>query len=250
MIWLLDYTFCITLAGDRALLRVGVTEEIQKKKMVGSNFDGASVMMGKRSGVAARLRDRIGDHHVTMHCVAHNLELAVADAIKEVPYYTKFEDTVKGVFKFYSYSPKKRRELSQISAFLDEDRVHYGGLKAIRWLASQHKALLALQKHYAVTVYHLEDTTSSSGENGAKAKGYLKVLKTEKFLKMLHFMIDVTAILGQLSKQFQYEDLFITDVVGKVEKAKLQLEALKDGGECYNNNNNNNNGLYLSVKCI
>ena len=89
-----------------------------------------------------------------------------------------------------------------------------------------------------MTVYHLENTTTSSGEDGAKAKGYLKELKTEKFVKMLHFMINVTAILGQLSKQFQneiyyYLDLFITDVLNKVEKAKLQLEALKDGGKCY-----------------
>ena len=46
-------------------------------------------------------------------------------------------------------------------------------------------------------------------------------------------MIGTPAILGQLSKRFQHEDLFITDVVSKVDKAKLHLEALKDGGECY-----------------
>ena len=46
-------------------------------------------------------------------------------------------------------------------------------------------------------------------------------------------MIGTTTILGKLSKRFQHEDLFITDVVSKVEKGKLQLEALKDGGECY-----------------
>ena len=43
----------------------GNKQKRQKKKMIGSNFKGASVMMAKRSGVAARLRDRIGDHHVT-----------------------------------------------------------------------------------------------------------------------------------------------------------------------------------------
>ena len=81
--------------------------------MVGSKLDGASVMMGKISVVAARLKGRIGDHHVTTHCLAHDFELAVTDAIKEVPYHTKFDDMVKGVFKFYFYSPKKRRELSK-----------------------------------------------------------------------------------------------------------------------------------------
>lgn len=229
---------------------MGVTLEIQKKKMVGSNFDGAAVMMGKNTGVATRLKQRIGNHHVTTHCVAHNLELAVTDAIKEVSYYSKFEDTVKGIFKFYFYSPKKRRELSQISELLEEDRVRYGGVKAIRWLASQHRALQALQKHYAVTVYHLENTTSSKGEDGAKAKGLLKELKKERFVKLLHYMIDVTAVLGSLSREFQNEDLFITDIICKIEKAKLKLEDLKrKEGECYNSFCNNYDTQSSNFKC-
>lgn len=66
--------------------------------------------MGKKTGVATRLKERIGNHHVTTHCVAHNLELAVANAIKEVAHYSKFEDTVKGIFKFYFlFSEEKKR---------------------------------------------------------------------------------------------------------------------------------------------
>lgn len=104
----LNYTFCITSKGvlegiDRALLRVGITVET-KEKDDWLKLDGASVMMSKMSGVAATPRERIGDHHITTHCVAH-FELAVTDAIKEVPYYTKFDDIVKGAFKFYFYSP-------------------------------------------------------------------------------------------------------------------------------------------------
>lgn len=67
----LKYTFCITSTGvlegiDRVLLCVGITVET-KKIMITSNFDAASIMMGKRSGVTARLRDRIGDHN-TLCC--------------------------------------------------------------------------------------------------------------------------------------------------------------------------------------
>ena len=47
----------------------------------------------------------------------------------------------------------------------------YGDVKGICWLANQQRALLALQKHYAVTVYHLENTTSNSkSEDRAKAR--------------------------------------------------------------------------------
>ena len=98
-------------AIDKGLERVEVNIEQQKKKMVGCNFDGSSVMLGKQSGVAKRLDERVGNYLVSIHCIARCLEPAVLDAVKEVPYLTTFQETVKGIFKYY-YSPKKRRELA------------------------------------------------------------------------------------------------------------------------------------------
>ena len=42
-----------------------------------------------------------------MHCVAHNLELAVGDAIESVPYLKSFMNSVSQIFRFDYYSPKK-----------------------------------------------------------------------------------------------------------------------------------------------
>jgi len=90
----------------------------------------------------AKLRDRIGVHHVTIHCVAHNPELAVTDAIKVVPCYLLF--TQKG----------ERAATKSVSYLISTGFVLV--VSTIQWLASQHRALLALKKHYAVTVYNLE----------------------------------------------------------------------------------------------
>ena len=60
-----------------------------KQKLVGCNFDGASVMMGSKTGVAKRISELVV-HNIIIFCVAHNLELAVVDAIKNVPYLQKF----------------------------------------------------------------------------------------------------------------------------------------------------------------
>ena len=87
-------------ALDNDLQRVGVTIEQQKVKMVSCNFDGAAVMMGKHSGVATKLKERVGNYLVAIHYVAHCLELAVLDAVKEVPYLKTFQETVKEVFKY------------------------------------------------------------------------------------------------------------------------------------------------------
>ena len=220
-------------AIDKGLERVGVSVEDQKKKMVGCNFDGASVMLGSKSGVAQKLKERVGNYLVPIHCVAHCLELAILDAVKEVPYLKTFQETVEAVFKYYYYSPKKRRELASLSDILDEAKAHYGGLKAVRWLASRNRALVALQTHYAVTVAHLENASTGKKEDAAKATGILKVLKSEQLVKYLHFMIDVTSVLSRLSVQFQKDDITINEVVCGIEKSITELKKLEKGGVHY-----------------
>lgn len=94
----------VTAAIQKGLQTVNVDETVLKKKLACCNFDGASVMMGKKSGVAKRLQDIAQRPVCIIHCVAHNLELAVLDAIKQTPYLVTFEETVKSIFKFYFYS--------------------------------------------------------------------------------------------------------------------------------------------------
>ncbi|XP_033753177.1 zinc finger protein 862-like [Pecten maximus] len=214
---------------DRALETIGIDENAFKSKLVGCNFDGAAVMMGQKGGVAAKVKERV-PHAVAIHCVAHNLELAVLDSVKTVPYLSKFDTTVKNIFLFYYYSPKKRREPRAISDLLDEDAAYFSGMKQVRWLASRHRALKAIEKHYAVTVIHLENTASGKTADAAKAKGILNDFKSHKFVKFLHFMIDVTNILSMLSQGYQRDDLFITDVVrNNLEKAMWQLKEQNKG---------------------
>lgn len=67
-----------------------------------------------------------------MHCVAHKLELAILDAVKEMPILKNFEETIKLIYKFYHYSPKRRREVKAIPAVLDEDLCHLSSIKQVR----------------------------------------------------------------------------------------------------------------------
>ena len=198
-----------------------------KQKLVGCNSDGASVMMGSKTGVAKRTSEMVEHSIVTIHCVAHNLELAVADAVKTVPYLQKFQDTIYQVFKFYYYSLKKRRELQDVIDIIQENTAHFGGVSTTRWLASRHRALVPLEKNFPVSVSHLEHVATGRGGDAAKAKGILKFLKTENFFKMLCFMLDITKTLRDLSVQFQSNQLLITDVGRKIEATLSNLEVLK-----------------------
>ncbi len=91
------------------------------------------MIMSEKTRVAGRLKQRLPI--ITIHCVAHKLERAVLDSVKR--YLVKFEDTLKTIFKMYYYSPKKRRELTEVSALPNEKVTYFSGLKSTRWLPSR-----------------------------------------------------------------------------------------------------------------
>ena len=112
-------------AMDQSLLGIGITKTTLEQKLVGCNFDGASVMLGSKTGVATQLNERVNQNIVITHCVAHNLELGVGDAIKSVPYLQSFMNSVSQIFRFYYYSPKKRRELHGFADIFEEQAAYY-----------------------------------------------------------------------------------------------------------------------------
>ena len=52
--------------------------------------DGASVMVGRKNGVGARLCSEYVPYLVQVHCIAHGLALAAANACKKVSYFDQF----------------------------------------------------------------------------------------------------------------------------------------------------------------
>ena len=156
-----------------SLETIDIDQETLKKKLVGCNFDGASVMMGKKSGVAVQIQKKVPQPVVILHCVAHNLELAVLDAVKTVPYLENFHETIRQVFKFYYYSLKKRGEVNAVSEILDENPAHFNSnIKKTRLLSSRHRALAAMEKILPVTVTHLEQVSSGKVKIQPKPRGY------------------------------------------------------------------------------
>ena len=59
------------------------------------------------------------------------------------------------------------------------------------------------------TVMHVQHKTGTSDKQGQRAKGILKDLQPEKFLKYLNFMTDVTNVLSTLSKTFHSDQLHV-----------------------------------------
>ena len=115
------------------------------EKVVGCNFDGASVMSGKRDGVQEQIRRQ---QPGCVYCwrIAHRLELAVLDAVKHDDYLSEFEDIINNIFLMHYVSPKLRQEFKVFGEQLDEITKKFGGLKRVRWLASLFRAMSMLAK--------------------------------------------------------------------------------------------------------
>jgi hypothetical protein len=63
--------------------------------------DVASIMLGRSTGVAARIKERNECLFIT-HCIAHRLALACNSAEKKVTFCKNVEYTIKSIYSFFS----------------------------------------------------------------------------------------------------------------------------------------------------
>ena len=104
------------------------------QKIIHFGSDGASNMIGYKSGVAARLK-KINPFMSSNHCVSHRLHLAGKDASNEVLYFEKYEETLKNLYAFFSKSYKRQSLLKMMQDINDEPSLMILNLCDTRWLS-------------------------------------------------------------------------------------------------------------------
>lgn len=102
-----------------ALFSITQEAEIPMSKIIGFGSDGASVMVGCRSGVATQLKGH-NPAMIALHCVAHRLALAASQAADSIPYIKNFKGHVSQIFKYYHYSAVRSASLKAIEELLDD----------------------------------------------------------------------------------------------------------------------------------
>lgn len=197
--------------------------------LIMANFDGASVNFGNKNGVVTKLKNVIPEIYA-LQCIAHKLELAVFDAVNCWEYLKNtFETIVKGIYNFYHYSPKRRREIKDIADVMEKDFAHLSNVKQVRWLSSKQNALNAVKNNYCIIVSHLENSNvqGTRADDANRALGYHKKITSLNFVKVLNFMLDFLKIVSDLSKVFQSETVLVFEVPVFIDQTLMLLEALK-----------------------
>ena len=154
-------------------------------KLVGFGCDGASNMLGCKKGLAKLLKDDYPST-VVIHCLAHRLELAFKDAVKQSASkpYDRVVTLLIGLYYFYKKSSKQRKSLRRAFAALNIKSRMPPRVGGTRWLGHMARAIEYCLYAYPVLVGHLSDESNSN----AKAEGLVKLLlnyETMAFILLL-----------------------------------------------------------------
>ncbi|XP_077977576.1 zinc finger protein 862-like [Glandiceps talaboti] len=223
---------------------LGLNGQQWRMKSVGFGADGASVMMGRKNGVAALIKRDV-PYLIEMHCVAHRLELGVLKAIKEETFLQDAKDMLQGIYKQYHYSPKALRELREIAKTLEESVLKPVNILGTRWIPHLYRAVKALLRNFRVIVVHFQhivEERKASAEMQGRAKNALKKLQNFKFLLHLLFLCDVLNTTAALSQVMQKDTVVLTQVNTAIERVKLSLRNM------VNNQSEQLNGFINTVQ--
>ncbi|XP_034567279.1 E3 SUMO-protein ligase KIAA1586-like [Notolabrus celidotus] len=208
----------------------GFTEEWLQKNWVSFVSDGASVMLGKNSGVATRLTARY-PNLFTWHCMNHRLELAVSDAVDEVQAVNHFKVFLEKIHNLYSQSNKNSRELLGAAKELGSQVLKIGRVLNTRWVASSFRSVKAVWTSYEALNRHFEnaagDPTRSSKERQTY-RGLACRMQSKEFLCDLGLMYDALSELGNLSQQLQAHSLTLLRADQLLKRTIRVLASFKD----------------------
>ncbi len=184
--------------------------------------DGASVMTGRRTGVAARLK-ALNGNLISIHCVAHRLALAAGQASQSVPYLKRFKEIVGSLFYFYHNSSVRQAGLSAIQMILDDPVLRLKQAKDVRWL-SHHAAIDALRRCLISVLTSLDREASERSE--PTASGLFNFMRKYFFVASLSLFADVLPHLSKLSRTLQSSSLDFSILTPVVDSCILSIEKL------------------------
>lgn len=159
-------------------------------KMCAFVSDGASAMIGKNDGVAAKLR-RVNDKIIPINCMNHRLALATKDSFESQKRFLKVDEILTSIYKYYKYSSIRSNSLANAQKILMKEmgttikRVGFS-----RWL-SHNEALNSIRVNYEAVLVDLENAVvkSTSGNlKGPNPESLMKFFKDYEFFQSIHFL--------------------------------------------------------------
>ena len=201
-------------------------------KLVGISTDGASANIAN-AGLKGLVEKEL-PWLVWMWCMAHRLELAVKDALKQTTF-DLIDDMLLRLYLLYASSPKKCRELEEVVMDLKEClSIEDGGTRPVRasgsrWISHKWNAMRRILSKYGAYTTHisrLSQDQSVKAVDKAKLKGYYSKWSNAKYLLGCALFSDLLTPCSILSKVMQSDDLDILAVLSSFLRSVKEIDKL------------------------
>lgn len=212
----------------------------------GQGYDGASNMRGEWNGLKALILNECPQAYY-IHCMAHQLQLALVAASREVHEVHNFFQHANFIINVVSASPKRNDELLANQAAAIAREIELGELDTgrganqisslqrpgdTRW-SSHYRSILSLKKMFGATVSVLRNIAndrSVSKYSRGDASGALRIIVTFDFVFILHLMEKIMKITDVLCQSLQKKNIDILNAVDSVSNTKVLLGELRNNG--------------------
>jgi hypothetical protein len=223
---IIKITSCDSASILGAIRKFYLENELNLNQMVMFTSDGASVMLGKRNGVAALLRQSI-PHLSEQHCVAHREDLGIDDAWRCIPLMKELETLFRTVYTIFSRSSVKKAKFEEFANTAEADAISFRPLNEVRWL-SRHFAVNALVKNYDILVEYLRQVVEE--DNDPVHKYCLQKLENPEYHVAIVILNEILAELADLCKILQRSVLSTVEAFqfAKAKVMKLRSQYLGD----------------------
>ena len=202
--------------------KVFTSRKITLEKLCGVATDGASVMVGCRTGVTTQLKGK-NPFILSIHCIAHRLALASGQAADAVPYVKQYQTYVNNIYRYFHYSTKNAAKLKKIQSVLQSAERKFHQVFHTRWLSFEGAVDAIVASIDPLIAVLVEDSTSDP-----TARGILKFVTTFSFLATTYLLADILPVIARLSKRFQRSQVDFTTVTDGVSIAVATLSAFKN----------------------
>ena len=135
---------------------------------------------GKRTGLAARLQEN-WPHIIVTHCLAHRLELAFRDSLKNTSssLYDKLMTLLLGLYYLYKKSPKQKKSLKRAFKALKMNQILPSRVGGTLWLPHVERAIDAFVKGYKAIKMQLE----TESHKNSKAEGLAILMRNGRLFR-------------------------------------------------------------------
>lgn len=196
--------------------------EIPLSKMAAICTDGDSTLMGRKTGLGARLREKVS-YLLSVHCAAHKVALALKDTANNIHALQLLDKQLKKVHELFSKSGKRQQQWKSFARKRGVTAFQFPVHNTTRWF-SRAQGVRVLGKNLPVLITFLQKKRNRPGWE--TADGLYTDLTDLFFVVLLYAAHDVLQPLENFRKYFERDGNLPHRVSKQLDACKRALDEI------------------------